>query len=439
MKVGVLTGGGDCPGLNAVIRAVTLALLRDDPATEVWGVERGFWGLVEDRMRPLSAAAVRDLLDEGGTVLGTHNRADPFHWQGRDASGEALAVIERRGLDALVVIGGDGSLTLADGFARLGVPIVGVPKTIDNDIAENERSFGFDSAVAVVADALTRLKTTAHSHGRVMVLETMGRNAGWIALEGGLAGGADAILIPEQPFSLDALTEALQRRLAAQGHALVCVAEGASLSDGGQHWQQLGGVARLGGVAQALTHELDQRLGGTEVRATLLGHLQRGGAPTAFDRVLSTRFGVAAAQALRDRAFGHTIALQGDRCVRVPLGADALLAEVAPDGREDGVGVGDGAAPAVQVKAGLEALELGEEQHARHGVDLHADADLCPHAGQCDAQFLVVDVAVVRAVQRDLEAGAVAGPPASASWPRPGRRADGSAGRGRTGSPPRRG
>jgi len=336
MKVGVLTGGGDCPGLNAVIRAVTLALCQADARTEVLGIQRGFWGLVEDRQQPLQVAAVRDLLDEGGTVLGTHNRADPFDWQGRDASAEALATLERRGIEALVVIGGDGSLTIAERFARLGVPIVGVPKTIDNDIADNERSFGFDSAVAVVADALTRLKTTAHSHGRVMVLETMGRNAGWIALEGGLAGGADAILLPEQPFHLDALTDRLQRRVAEQGHALVCVAEGATLADGSQHWQQLGGVARLGGIGQALTHELDQRLGknGTEVRATLLGHLQRGGAPTAFDRVLSTRFGVAAAQALREGAYGHTIALQGDRCVRVPLSAVAGRQRCVPPGHE---------------------------------------------------------------------------------------------------------
>ncbi|MFY8018997.1 MAG: 6-phosphofructokinase, partial [Inhella sp.] len=198
MRVGVLTGGGDCPGLNAVLRAVTLALQGE---AELIGFERGFWGLVEDKSRPLDAAAVRDLLDEGGTLLGTHNRADPFHWQGRDASAEALATLARHRIDALIAIGGDGSLTIAERFSRLGVNVVGVPKTIDNDIACNERSFGFDSAVAVVADALARLKTTARSHGRVMLLETMGRDAGWIALEGGLAGGADAILLPEFAFS----------------------------------------------------------------------------------------------------------------------------------------------------------------------------------------------------------------------------------------------
>lgn len=317
MRVGLLTGGGDCPGLNAVIRAVTLALQGE---AELIGFERGFWGLIHDRARALDGVAVRDLLDEGGTLLGTHNRADPFDWQGRDASGDALECLQRRGVDALVAIGGDGTLTIADRFARLGVPVIGVPKTIDNDIEHNERSFGFDSAVAVVADALLRLKTTARSHGRVMVLETMGRNAGWIALEGGLAGGADAILIPEWPFELDRLAEALRQRVARQGYALVCVAEGATLADGAQRWQQLpGGVARLGGIGNALVQELGARLAETEVRATLLGHLQRGGAPTAYDRVLATRFGVAAAASMRDRDFGVTVALQGDRCVRVPL------------------------------------------------------------------------------------------------------------------------
>jgi len=198
--------------------------------------------------------------------------------------------------------------------------VVGVPKTIDNDIEGNERSFGFDSAVAVVADALTRLRTTAASHRRVMVVETMGRDAGWIALEGGLAGGADAILIPERSWGLDALAAHLHQRMDAQGHALVCVAEGVRLDDGGQHWQALpDGVARLGGVGQALVLALGARWPEVEVRAIVLGHLQRGGSPTAFDRVLSTRFGVAAAEAVERGEFGHTVALQGDRCVLVPL------------------------------------------------------------------------------------------------------------------------
>jgi len=324
MRVGVLTGGGDCPGLNAVIRAVTLALRAHDPAVEIVGIERGFLGLIEGHVRPVLPEQVRDLLDEGGTLLGTHNRANPFDYQGRDASAEALAVARRERLDCLVAIGGDGTLTLAARFADLGLPVVGVPKTIDNDIAGNERSFGFDSAVAVVADALTRLKTTAASHHRVMVVETMGRDAGWIALEGGLAGGADAIVIPERPFDLTRLATLLQARVAAQGHALVCVAEGAGLGDGAQLWQQLpDGVSRLGGIGNALVQALGSRWPDVEVRATVLGHLQRGGAPTAFDRVLATRFGVAAAQAVVAGQFGVTVALQGDRCVHVPLSAVA--------------------------------------------------------------------------------------------------------------------
>ncbi len=317
MRIGILTGGGDCPGLNAVIRALVLSQQGEHACM---GIERGFHGLIERRLRPLTPEAVRDLLDEGGTLLGTHNRCDPFAWQGRDASSEVLACLRDEGIEALVTIGGDGTLTLAERFAGLGVKAIGVPKTIDNDIVGNERSFGFDSAVAVVGNALTSLKTTARSHGRVMVVETMGRDAGWIALEGGLAGGADAILIPERPFDLDALAAGLRERLARQGHALVCVAEGATAAGGAQHWQHLpGGVARLGGIGQALVDELGARLPETEVRHTLLGHLQRGGAPTPYDRVLATRFGVAAGQALRDGMFGITIALQGDRCVRLPL------------------------------------------------------------------------------------------------------------------------
>ncbi len=335
MRVGVLTGGGDCPGLNAVIRAVTLALTREGGGVEVVGIERGFLGLIEGRSRPLNAATVRDVLDEGGTLLGTHNRADPFSYQGRDCSAEAMAWVARERLDALVAIGGDGTLTLAARFAALGLPCVGVPKTIDNDIAGNERSFGFDSAVAVVADALNRLKTTAASHRRVMVVETMGRDAGWIALEGGLAGGADAILVPERPLGLAPLAEQLLARVEAQGYALLCVAEGATVDSGAVHWQHLpGGVARLGGIGNALAQALGERWPEVEVRATVLGHLQRGGMPTAFDRVLATRFGVAAAQAVLARQFGITVALQGDRCVHVPLSEVAGQNRRVPEGHE---------------------------------------------------------------------------------------------------------
>ncbi|RVT53938.1 6-phosphofructokinase [Rubrivivax albus] len=323
MHVGVLTGGGDCPGLNAVIRAVTLALLAD--GVRVTGIERGFLGLVERRVRPLDAAAVAGILAEGGTILGTHNQANPFAWfgaGGADVSADTMAYVRELGLDALVAIGGDGTMSIAHRFERLGLPVVGVPKTIDNDIAHNERSFGFDSAVAVVAEALDRLATTARSHGRVMIAETMGRYAGWIALEGGLAGGADVILIPEQPFSVEAVAARCRANEQAGGHTLICIAEGAAAR--GEAMTVMRTIEsspdpiRLGGVGHWLQQRL-QPLVASEVRTTLLGHVQRGGTPTAFDRVLATRFGVAAAQLVQQRRFGHMVALQGSACTAVPI------------------------------------------------------------------------------------------------------------------------
>lgn len=310
MHVAILTGGGDCPGLNAVIRAVTLAL---GEGVRVSGIRQGFLGLLEDRIEPLDAARVRGLINTGGTMLGSHNRADPFAYfgaGGADCSARALDCLGRHGIDALVAIGGDGTMTIAERFARLGVPVVGVPKTIDNDLMHNERSFGFDSAVAVVADALERLETTAHSHGRIMVLETMGRHAGWIALEGGLAGGADAIVLPELGYAPARLAALCHKRLSEQGHALVCVAEGA----------QLGDAPAAATAGQRLMLDLAQRLGPeVDLRFTLLGHLQRGGAPTAYDRVLATRFGVQAARLVLNKQFGRMVALQAERCTTVAL------------------------------------------------------------------------------------------------------------------------
>lgn len=316
MHVAILTGGGDCPGLNAVIRAVTLALSQAG-AGKVSGVRQGFLGLLEDRVVPLDPAAVRGLINVGGTLLGSHNKADPFAYfaaDGADCSSRALACLDRHGIDVLVAVGGDGTMTIAEKFARLGVPVVGVPKTIDNDLMHNERSFGFDSAVAVVADGLGRLETTARSHGRVMVLETMGRHAGWIALEGGVAGGADAIVLPESPCHVDALAALCEQRRSEQGHALVCVAEGAQVD--GLEASGPGSVS----VGQRLMQALGLRLGAdADPRFTLLGHLQRGGSPTAFDRALATRFGVQAAELVLQRRFNHMVALQQARCVAVPL------------------------------------------------------------------------------------------------------------------------
>jgi 6-phosphofructokinase 1 len=314
VHVGILTGGGDCPGLNAVIRAVTLALVRQCGA-RVTGIERGFLGLVERRARPLAPADVEHILAEGGTILGTHNACDPFRWRGADHSDAALGCARELGLDALVVIGGDGTMDIAHRFGQRGLPVVGVPKTIDNDLPATERTFGFDSAVAVVAEALDRVATTARSHGRVMIVETMGRYAGWIALEGGMAGGADVILLPELPFSVDAVAAFARAREADNGYTLICIAEGARAEGQGLTVRDTIAASpdplRLGGVAQALQQQLQPRLQ-SEVRSTLLGHTQRGGTPTAYDRVLATRFGWAAAGLVREGRFGRMVVLRGD-------------------------------------------------------------------------------------------------------------------------------
>ena len=318
--VAILTGGGDCPGLNAVIRAVTLALVRGCGA-RITGIERGFHGLLTRRVRPLGVADVAGILAEGGTILGTHNRCDPFRWEGADRSAEAMAYVRELGIDALVAIGGDGTMQIAGRFQQMGLPVVGVPKTIDNDLPATDRCFGFDSAVAVVAEALDRLATTARSHGRVMILETMGRDAGWIALEGGLAGGADAILIPELPFSLEALAARARQSDQDGGSLLVCIAEGVRIEGEAIVRERVADPAapvRLGGVGQVLQQRL-QPLVGSEVRSTLLGHVQRGGAPTAFDRVLATRYGVHAAELVAAGRFGRMVALQGNSVTSVPL------------------------------------------------------------------------------------------------------------------------
>jgi 6-phosphofructokinase 1 len=314
MHVGILTGGGDCPGLNAVIRAVTLSLVRQCGA-RVTGIERGFHGLVERRSRPLAPADVAHILAEGGTILGTHNACDPFRWQGADRSADALDYARSLGLDALVVIGGDGTMDIAHRIDKLGLPVVGVPKTIDNDLPATDRTFGFDSAVAVVAEALDRVATTARSHGRVMIVETMGRYAGWIALAGGMAGGADAILLPELPFSVDAVAAFAKERERDNGCTLICIAEGARAEGHGLVVRQTIAASpdplRLGGVSGWLQHELQPHLD-SEVRSTLLGHTQRGGTPTAYDRVLATRFGWAAAELVREGRFGRMVVLRGE-------------------------------------------------------------------------------------------------------------------------------
>ena len=339
MHIGILTGGGDCPGLNAVIRAVTLALINEAGAT-VTGIDRGFYGLLTHSVRPLDSRSVRGLLAQGGTVLGTHNSCNPFKYfarDGADCSGEVMDYVKELGLDALVAIGGDGTMTGADGFCKLGLPVVGVPKTIDNDLVLTDRTFGFDSAVAVVAEAFDRLETTARSHGRVMILETMGRYAGWIALEGGLAGGADVILLPELPFSVEAVAAVCRRREATEGDTLICIAEGAHALDQGltvsARIEASPDPSRLGGVGFWLQQQL-QPLLASEVRCTQLGHVQRGGPPTPFDRVLATRFGIHAAHLLRAGRYGRMVTLDGACCASVPLSEVAGRSRCVPEGHE---------------------------------------------------------------------------------------------------------
>jgi ATP-dependent phosphofructokinase / diphosphate-dependent phosphofructokinase len=320
VRVGILTGGGDCPGLNAVIRAIVRKgeLIHGD---ELVGFLDAWDGVMERRTIDLHVSSLRGMLPKGGTMLGTR-RGSPFDHPGGPE--RVQATLTEMGIDALIVIGGNGSLTVACRlYEELGLPIVGVPKTIDNDIVGTDLTFGFNTAVQIATDAIDRLHTTAESHDRVMVVEVMGRHAGWIATHAGIAGGATAILIPEQPFNLDEVAELLVRRHDRGRYAsIVVVAEGAEPQQGTMEakeklYDQFGHV-RLGGVAEGIAHGIEDRTG-FETRVVMLGHIQRGGTPTAFDRVLSTRYGVAAIDAVHARAWGQMTALRGTDIVPVPL------------------------------------------------------------------------------------------------------------------------
>ena len=325
MRIGVLTGGGDCPGLNAVIRAVTKSLLRQCGA-EVIGIEDGFAGLMgaKPRTRVLDWNAVSGILMQGGTILGTSNRANPLASEAE--AEQTLANARALGLDGLVVIGGDGSMAIAHGMAQRGLSIVGVPKTIDNDIVGCERSFGFDTAVATVTEALERIQTTGQSHSRVMIVETMGRYAGWIALEAGLAGAADVILLPEIDYSVQAVAAVCRERETRERYTVICIGEGAKAQGGEMTVQRRiadsPDPVRLGGVANVLREQL-QPLLHSEVRATVLGHVQRGGSPTPFDRVLATQFGNQAAQLVMAGRFNRMVTLQGGQLGCVDLASVA--------------------------------------------------------------------------------------------------------------------
>ena len=326
-RIGVLTGGGDAPGLNAVIRAVVKSAF--NAGIEVVGLEDSFDGLLDpSRTRPLTPKDVTGILRLGGTILGTTNRGNPFEYpvntpEGKiDYSDKVVETFNQMGLQALVVIGGDGSLSIAHQFYLKGIPIVGVPKTIDNDIVGTTSCFGFDTAVAFAADAIDRLHSTAEAHKRIMVVEVMGRYAGWIALHAGVAGGADVILMPEIPFDARKVADAIKRResLGAK-FSIVVVAEGAKAVGGTltiREEARAGYVERLGGVGIIVAEQLEE-MTGREARCVVLGHLQRGGGPTAFDRVLATRFGGAAVELIRRGVFGKMVANNPPDIVPIPL------------------------------------------------------------------------------------------------------------------------
>jgi 6-phosphofructokinase 1 len=324
MRVGVLTGGGDCPGLNAVIRALVRRGIQEY-GYEFTGFRDGWRGPLEGDTVPLDVQAVRGILPRGGTILGS-SRTNPLAASAADGGRSGLERIKDNlaglGVDALVAIGGEDTLGAAAALSGDGVPVVGVPKTIDNDLGATDYTFGFDTAVNIAMEAIDRLHTTAESHHRALIVEVMGRHAGWIALHAGMAGGANVILIPEKPFSMEKVCAYVEHRFQTRYAPIVVVAEGArpaeeelALSD--QRLDSFGHV-RLGGIGQMLANEIEKRTG-KEARATVLGHIQRGGTPTAFDRVLATRFGIQAIDAVRDRAFGQMVALRGTAIVRVPI------------------------------------------------------------------------------------------------------------------------
>lgn len=332
-RIGILTGGGDCPGLNAVIRAVTKHAI-GTYGWEVIGIEDGFQGLYERRYQELTLSSVRGLLVRGGTILGSSNRANPFKYpvrrpdgteEIRDVSDEVLANLEALGLEALIAVGGDGTMVMSQGLIEKGARIVGVPKTIDNDLWATDYTFGFQTAVEIATEAIDRLHTTAESHDRIILCEVMGRYAGWIAMEAGLAGGADVILIPEIPYRLDRVVDAIMaRRKRGITFSIIVVAEGAR-PEGGEHavlrkadpTQQ----EKLGGAADRLARALiaSSRIGEPDVRVTVLGHVQRGGTPTAFDRLLGTRFGTAAVDLIAAGRMGQMVSLRGSRIESVSI------------------------------------------------------------------------------------------------------------------------
>ena len=319
MKVGVLSGGGDAPGINAVIRAAVRKGIQYY-GYEMVGIRDGWRGLLEGSFSPLDLKAVSGILPKGGSILGT-SRTNPFKREG--GAEKILENTEKAGIDAVVVIGGEDTLGVAHKMSELGLKCVGVPKTIDNDLVGTDYTFGFHTAVAIATEALDRLHTTAEAHHRVIILEVMGRYTGWIALEAGIAGGADAILIPEKPFDMDEVCEYIRRRQKrGRNFSIIVVAEGAKPKGGAEilysETVDEFGHVRFGGVGYYIGKEIEKCMG-IETRVVVLGHLQRGGSPTAFDRVLATRYGIAAIDLVHEGKFGYMVALQGNKIVSVPL------------------------------------------------------------------------------------------------------------------------
>jgi phosphofructokinase-like protein len=330
MRIGVLTGGGDCPGLNAVIRAVVKTAINDYDMSVI-GFKDGYEGLVLGNYTSLTRNSVSGILTHGGTILGSSNRADPFNFPipqkdtyvYLDRSSELVATYEQLGLDAVIVIGGDGTMSAAAQLTKLGINIIGVPKTIDNDLWGTDQTFGFDSALTTATEAVDKIHSTAQSHHRVMIIEVMGRYAGWLALASGLAGGGDIVLIPEIPYDIEAVCDKIKdRNRSGKNFSIVVVGEGAKPEGGDmvvkRRVENSPDAVRLGGVSNVLAADID-RLTKLETRVTILGHLLRGGSPTAFDRLLATHFGCASVRMAARHEFGRLIVLKGTDIASIPI------------------------------------------------------------------------------------------------------------------------
>jgi len=326
-NIGILTGGGDCPGLNAVIRA-TYKTLKDNCECRIIGIRDGYDGLIFNNCEEITPAMARGILAKGGTILGTSNKGNPMQYPVEredgsiefvDYSDKIMETYNSQKLDGIITIGGEGSLFIADTLSKRGIKYVGVPKTIDNDIYGTDMTFGFNTAVQLATDAIDRIHSTAESHHRVMIVETMGRDAGWIALHSGIAGGGDIILIPEMPYSMDAIIRKLKDRYeSGKNFSVMVVSEGAKPQGGKvfgkENVKNIYDRIKLGGLGMKLADEIEE-LTGFESRATILGYLQRGGTPTCYDRILATRYGCAAARAFLEGQFGHMVALEGTNIV----------------------------------------------------------------------------------------------------------------------------